>query len=214
MRTLTCMPREPLVFGQPRSPSSSSSALHLQRDPAHVVPGDARARIEIDAQLVGMVEVAGAHRVRVQLDAAEVDDPGQARGVVDDDLLGGAARGKRQRHRAQPGRPLVGRALLVERLALGAVDEALEHDGPVADAAPARPSRDRQVVADEVELARACASREKYGLLGCVTRTSRPSIDRTSACLFLAPSQSRLHHAAAWPTRSKTCSTCCASWPS
>ena len=106
-----------------------------------------------------MIEIAGAHRVRVQLDAAEVDDPGEARRVVDDDLLGGAARRERQRHGAQPVRPLLGRALLVERLALGAVDEALEHDRPIADAGE-RARRDRQVVADEVEL-ESFTSREK-----------------------------------------------------
>ena len=102
MRTLTCMPREPLVLGQPRSPSSSSSAFTssaTRRTSSQATPGPG---IEIDAQLVGVVEVAGAHRVRMQLDAAEVDDPGQAGRVVDDDLLGGAARGKRERHRAQP----------------------------------------------------------------------------------------------------------------
>ena len=151
MRTLTCMPREPLVLGQPRRPSSPSSAFTssaTRRTSAHATPGPG---IEIDAQLVGVIEIAGAHRVRVQLDAAEVDDPREAGRVVDDDLLGGAARRKRQRHGAQPGGPVLGRALLIERLALGAVDEALEHDGPVADAGD-RAVRDRQVVADDVEL--------------------------------------------------------------
>ena len=92
MRTLTCMPREPLVFGQPRSPSSSSSAFTssaTRRTSSHATPGPG---IEIDAQLVGVIEIAGAHRVRVQLDAAEVHDPGEPRRVVDDDLLGGAPR--------------------------------------------------------------------------------------------------------------------------
>ena len=37
--------------------------------------------------------------------------------------------------------PLLGRALLVEGLALGAVDEALEHDRAVADARAARRRR-------------------------------------------------------------------------
>ena len=42
MRTLTCMPREPLVFGHPRSPSSSSSAftsIATRRTSAHATPG-------------------------------------------------------------------------------------------------------------------------------------------------------------------------------
>ena len=41
--------------------------------------------------------------------------------------------------RSQSGR-FVGRALLVEGLALGAVDEALQHDRAIADARAARPS--------------------------------------------------------------------------
>ena len=143
MRTLTCMPREPLVFGQPVRPSSSSSACTssaTRRTSAHATPG---VGIEIDAQLVGMIEIAGAHRVRMQLDAAEVDDPGEAGGVVDDHLLGGAPRRKRQRHGAQPVRPLRRGALLIEGLALGAVDEALEHDRAIADAGE-RARRHRQ----------------------------------------------------------------------
>ena len=174
MRTLTCMPREPLVFGQPARPELVEQRLHLERDAAHVGPRDARARIEIDAQLVGMIEVAGAHRVRMQLDAAEVDDPGEARRVVDDDLLGGAPRRKRQRHRAQPVGPLLGRALLVEGLALGAVDEALEHDRAVADAGeravappPGSSGRGRAWRAAPRARSTACS--------GCVTRTSRPA---------------------------------------
>ena len=55
--------------------------------------------------------------------------------------------------------PLLGRALLVERLGLGAVDEALEHDGPIADAAE-RARRDGEVVADEVELRELRLARE------------------------------------------------------
>ena len=42
MRTFTCMPREPLVFGQPRSPSSSRSAFTssaTRRTSSHATPG-------------------------------------------------------------------------------------------------------------------------------------------------------------------------------
>jgi hypothetical protein len=49
---------------------------------AHLVPGHTGHRIEIDPQLVGMVEVLGAHRVRVQLEAGEVGHPGQRRGIA------------------------------------------------------------------------------------------------------------------------------------
>jgi hypothetical protein len=144
------MPREPLVLGQPRRPSSSSSAFTSSATRTHVRPSHARPRIEIDAQLVGMLEVAGAHRVRVQLDAAEVDDPGQPRRVVT--TISSAVRPEgNDSVPCEPSGPLVGRALLVERLALGPVDEPLQHDRPVAIPASA-PRSDREVVADDVEL--------------------------------------------------------------
>ena len=62
-----------------------------ERDAPHVVPADARPGIEVDPQLIGMVEVAGSDRVRVEVDAAEVDDPRQRGRVVDDDLVGRAS---------------------------------------------------------------------------------------------------------------------------
>ena len=46
--------------------------------------------------------------------------------------------------------PLRGRALLIKRLALGAVHEALEHDRTILDSGQSA-RRDRQVVAHEVE---------------------------------------------------------------
>ena len=76
-------------------PHFLEQVLHFQRNTTHGVPFDARYRIEIDAQLVGMIEIVGAHRVGMQLDAAEVDDPGETSNVIDDDFLGGAARWER-----------------------------------------------------------------------------------------------------------------------
>ena len=79
-------------MGQPRKPHLFEQRLHFQRDRAHIRPTDARARIEIDAQLVRMIEIAGAHRMRMQLDAAQIDDPGEPRRIIDHDLFRGAAR--------------------------------------------------------------------------------------------------------------------------
>ena len=84
--------------------------VHLERDAAHVAPGDTRARIEIDAQLVGVIEIARPDRVRVQFDAAQVHDPREAGGVVDDELLRGTARRERECHRPQPDGMVRGRA--------------------------------------------------------------------------------------------------------
>ena len=180
---MTCMPREPLVFGEAAQADLLEQRLHLERHAPHVVPADARARVQVDAQLVGVVQVGGAHRMRMQLDAAEVDNPRQPRRVVDHDLLGRAPRRKRQRHRAQPRRPLVGRALLVERLALGAVDEALEHDRPIADAAE-RAVRDRQVVANQVQLGELRLLR-KIGLAGMGDADLAPAHVQDLGILFL-----------------------------
>ncbi len=67
-------------------------------------PVDSRAGVEIDAQLVGVLKIAGADGVGVELDAAEVDDPDEAGGVIDDDLFGGAAGGEGEGCGAQPAR--------------------------------------------------------------------------------------------------------------
>ena len=174
------MPREPLVLGQPRSPISSSSDFTSSATRRTSAQLDAGTGIEIDAQLVGMIEIAGAHRMRMQLDAAQVDDPGEPRRVIDDDLFRGAARRERQRYGSQPRRPLGGRALLIKRLAFGAVDETLENDRTIPDSGE-RARRDRQVVAHEVELRELASASRNTACPGWVTRTSRPSIESTSA---------------------------------
>jgi hypothetical protein len=61
--------------------------LHLERHGTDIGPRDAWPRIEIDAKLVRVIEVGRPHRVRVELDAAEVHDPREARGVVDHDFF-------------------------------------------------------------------------------------------------------------------------------
>ena len=124
---------------------------HLESHGADVGEGNVGTGIEIDAELVGVVQVGRADRVRMQLEAAEVGDPGEARGVVDDELLGLATGGEVQGRRAQPLGPRRRRALLIEGLARRSVDEALQHDGPVADAAE-RAVGDGQVVVDQIAL--------------------------------------------------------------
>jgi hypothetical protein len=100
-------------------------------DLTDVRPRHARNRVEIDAQLVGVVEILRAYRVRVHVDAAQVDDPRQSCRVVDNDLVRRPAGREGQLCRSQPLRPVVRCALLEERLALGPVDEALQrHRAP------------------------------------------------------------------------------------
>ena len=73
-----------------------------ERGPAHLVPADAGRRVEVDAQLVGRVEVGAPRRPRVEVDHAEVDRPHEVRGVVGDELLGGAPGRERDGRRLQP----------------------------------------------------------------------------------------------------------------
>ena len=56
-----------------------------------LIPVRAGDRVEVDPQLVGMVEVLRADRMRVEVDAAEVDDPGELRGVAGRDAVAGAS---------------------------------------------------------------------------------------------------------------------------
>ena len=72
--------------------------------------------------------------MRVELYAAEVDDPGETGGVVDDDLFCGAAGGKGESNGAEEFRKIRGCALLVEGFGFGSVDETLEDDGAVPNA--------------------------------------------------------------------------------
>ena len=87
--------------------------------------------------------------------------------------------------------PLRGRALLVERLALSAVDVALQHDRTIADAAE-RAGRDREVVADEVELG-------EFGLGGEIQFVGMGNPDLAPldgeqlGCFFLRHDDSLLH---------------------
>ena len=122
-----------------------------ERDEPDVVPGHARDRIEVDPKLVGMVEVVGADRMRIEVDAAEVGDPREARRIVQDDLVRGPAGRERQGRGPDEVGQVLGRALLEEGLSGGAVDEPLQRHRPVTGAAQ-RPVGDRQVVVHEIEL--------------------------------------------------------------
>jgi hypothetical protein len=65
--------------------------LHLEGDTSHICPRDPGTRIEIDAQFIRMLEIAGAHGMRVKLEAAQVNSPDKTGSVVNDNLFGCAA---------------------------------------------------------------------------------------------------------------------------
>ena len=98
-----------------------------------------------------MVEVLGPDGMRVEVDAAEVDDPGEPGRIVDHDLVGRPAGREGQRGGPDPVGRVLRCPLLEERLARGAVDEPLQGHRPAAGPAQ-RAVRDGKVVVDQVEL--------------------------------------------------------------
>src|SRR3569832_1023250 len=64
----------------------SQRRLRFQGDESHTLPLHTWARIEIDTQLIRMIEIARTHRMRMMLDAAELDDPNKSRRIVDNDF--------------------------------------------------------------------------------------------------------------------------------
>src|SRR5262249_36113474 len=96
-------------------------------------------------------QVVGPYGVRIQVDAPQVDDPDQLRGVVHDNLRCRAAGRVTQFDRLDPVRARVGGALLKEWFTLGAVDEALERHRAAVDAAKSAIG-DSQVVVHQVQL--------------------------------------------------------------
>ena len=77
------------------SPKSRSVRLDHLRHLAHLRPLDAGHRIEVHPQLVGMVQIVGADRMRMQLEAGEVGEPGQCRRVARHDFSALLPEGKR-----------------------------------------------------------------------------------------------------------------------
>ncbi len=92
-------------FGPPAKAHSPSKDLDFERDRAYVLPGNARPGIEVYAQFVGMVEIGRPDGMRMEFDASQVHDPGQAGSIVHHHLFRGSARRKRQATvRSQEGR--------------------------------------------------------------------------------------------------------------
>src|SRR5262245_32507692 len=98
-----------------------------------------------------MIEVVGAHRVWVEIDAPQVDDPQQLCGVAHHDLASRSPGRELQLDRLDPVGVLLWGALLEERLLLDAVDVAVEYDRPARDP-PQRAIGDGCIVANQVEL--------------------------------------------------------------
>ena len=125
--------------------------LDAHRHLADRVPAHPGHRVKIDPELVRTVEVGPAHRVRVEVDDAEVDRPDQMRRVVGDQLGRGSPAREGEGRGLQPVRRTLWHPLLEEELAVDAVDEALHRPGPLAQLVHRR-LLDGDVVLGQVEL--------------------------------------------------------------
>ena len=134
-------------------------SFYLKRNSAHIVPLDSRYRIQIDAQFIGMIEVRRANWMRMQLNAAEVDDPREPGGIIHHDFFGRPSRRKGKDHRSKPGRPLLRRALLIERLSLGTIHKTLQNDRAVLNS-PQRSRSYRKVISHQIEFCNPDLGRE------------------------------------------------------
>ena len=167
----------PRSLAIPTSPRSSSVARTDAGDLADLRPLHARHRIEIDAQLVGMVEVVGANRMRVQLETRQVGHPHEGGRLPGHDLFGRPAgrETSARRHRAIGSR--LRRPLLEEEFAVDAVGIADQDVGPAAGALQG-PLGDGDVVAGKVELG--VAGQGNRTLRGFEIATSRSPTVRIS----------------------------------
>jgi hypothetical protein len=122
--------------------NSCERFLHERSDALDLLPADPGHRIEVDAKLVGMIEILGAHRMRMQLEAREVREPCERCGVARNDLVGAAPDGKRSSP-PRSSRGATRRALLVEELAVDAVGKRTSMFGlpPAPRSAPEATAR-------------------------------------------------------------------------
>ena len=159
IRQATWMPRLPDVFGQPTKPSSSSVSLHDCRDLLRLGEAGARLGVDVDAELVRVLDVAPPRRPGMEVDRREIGGPRDLRELGDAELVGGAARGEGDGRGLDPVGPVLRHALLVDRLALGAVRVPLQLRRPLVEH-PHDALADGEVVLDEVELRLAARAEE------------------------------------------------------
>ena len=138
-------------LGEADQPVVGEHVAHDQRDLAHHGPWHAGDRVEVDAQLVRAQQVLRAHRVRVQVDAVEIDHPDELRRVAHDDLVGDAPGRVAELDRLYPRWTRLGRPLLVEGLLRDPLDEPAQRHRPAADRAE-NARRDGEEVVDQVPL--------------------------------------------------------------
>ena len=113
--------------------------------------GATRLGVEVDAELVWVVVVGGAHRPGVERHGVHLHGPHRGGDLVDDDLRVPPAARVAAGHGAHPVGHALRRVLLVELLAVDALREPLQRDRAVADVVDERVP-DRLDVCREVAL--------------------------------------------------------------
>src|SRR5256885_605213 len=98
-----------------------------RRDFAHVIERHIRLRVEVDAQLVGMIDIVATHRPRIQVDTTQVRCPYDVCDIDRTQLFSAATAWKVHRHGFYPWRTLLWHTLLEEWLALRTIGKALQH---------------------------------------------------------------------------------------
>src|SRR5215813_6349907 len=78
-------------LGPAAKPYFFEESLDFQSHPANIGPAHTRHRIEIDAQFIGVIEIAGANRVWVQFDASEINNPSKPSHIIHDDFFRSSA---------------------------------------------------------------------------------------------------------------------------
>jgi hypothetical protein len=95
----------------------------------------------------------------MQLNAAQVHNPCQPGGIIDDQFLCCAPRWEGKRDGSEERRMIGRRTLLIKGLGFRSIDEPLQHNRPVSNAIQ-RARSYRQVVADKINLRELYISRE------------------------------------------------------
>ena len=92
----------PRRLGPADQPEILEHIARHHRDVTNLRPRHAGNRIQVDPQLVRVIQVLGTDGMGIEVDATQVDDPGQLRGIAHHDLFRGPAGGKRELNRLDP----------------------------------------------------------------------------------------------------------------
>ena len=170
-------------------PSSCEQVVGEHRALLELLEVDARRRVEVDAELVGHLEVGQPVRPHVEPEAALVHAPEQVAEVGGHQGVAGGAVGRGDDGGGEPVGRRLRHPLLEERLAARALRVALEQHRPVAHRLHER-TLDGPVVLDEIELRLAALAEED--LVGMGDRHRSPPASTTISSAIASVCLTRL----------------------